>query len=161
MSKTILIADDDPLVRELVKEVLAEEGYRIFEAGDGIEALQKTREILPDLVILDVVMPGIVGYEVCRALKNDPLTRHIFILFLSGRPPAEAKVAVKRNGGDEFVSKPFDVEELRTKIRLILSQLAPCPVLRFGRELRGKESPTDKTGKISGEGLPQPPGSGR
>ena len=117
MTKKILIVDDELMVRDLVKVGLKDEGYEVFEAKDGIEALNMAREIVPDAIILDVMMPGKIGYQVCTALKNDPKTEHIHIIYLTARGGPSSTKAVELSGGDDFLAKPFDPAELRKKIR--------------------------------------------
>ena len=134
MKKTILIADDDPRIRDLVKMILQPEGYTLYEAGDGLQALKLAKQIKPDLMLLDVVMPGLVGYYVCRALKNDPATRNIYVMFLTGRADLDALAAVKRNGGDELLGKPFQVGVLLAKIRMALAGTQVVSLTRADQE---------------------------
>jgi DNA-binding response OmpR family regulator len=123
MAKKVLIADDEDNIRELVRVSLEDEGYELFEARDGNEAVKKARELAPDLMILDVMMPGKVGYQVCEELKSDPKTKGIYILFLSargGKPLSE--MTGKMQGGDEFMIKPFEPMELRDRVKEALKK---------------------------------------
>jgi len=120
MAKRILIVDDEDDIRELVHVSLEDEGYEIYEASDGNEALAKAREHRPDLVILDVMIPGKTGYEVCEELKKDPQTKNVFVLFLSARGKAASQLTGKTKGGDEFMTKPFEPGELRRMVRKAL-----------------------------------------
>ena len=120
MPGKILIVDDEDEIRELVHVTLEDEGFEIREASDGNEALIKAKEFKPDLVILDIMIPGKTGYEVCEELKKDPDTKNVFVLFLSARGKAASVMTGKLKGGDEFMTKPFEPKELREKILKVL-----------------------------------------
>jgi DNA-binding response OmpR family regulator len=120
MPKKIIIADDEDMVRESVRLSLQDGGYEIYEAADGLEALELARRVKPDLMILDVIMPGMAGYRVCTKLKSDEATRNIFILFLTARDTRQAENTVIRSGGDDFMAKPFDPALLRQKVKAAL-----------------------------------------
>jgi DNA-binding response OmpR family regulator len=117
MANKILIADDEATIRDLIRLSLESEGYEIFEARNGLEALSKAREVVPDLIILDVMMPGKIGYQVCTELKRDPATQKISIIFLTSRDTSLSLEAVHESGGDDFISKPFKPQELKARIR--------------------------------------------
>ena len=119
--KKILIADDGEDIRELINITLEDEGYELHEAVDGNDALAKARSILPDLIVLDVMMPGMTGYQVCEELKKDPLTRGIYIMFLTARGSNLAKTTADRSGGDDYMIKPFDPPALREKVKKALA----------------------------------------
>lgn len=116
MAKKILIADDEDNVRELVRVSLEDEGYEIHEAREGNEALAMAKSLKPDLIILDIMMPGKTGYEVCEELKQDPATRSAYVIFLSARGKAASERTGKQKGGDEFMVKPFEPKELRERV---------------------------------------------
>jgi two-component system, NtrC family, sensor kinase len=118
--KTILVVDDDPLNRKLVRGLLASEGYEVVEASDGQIALELAQSG-PDLILLDIMMPVLDGFETCRLLKDDPESRDIPVLFLSALPDADTKVAGFRLGGLDYISKPFNREELMARVRTHLS----------------------------------------
>ena len=122
MSKKVLIADDEDNVRELVWVSLEDEGYEIHEASDGDEAVVKARELKPDLIVLDVMMPGKTGYEVCEELRKDPDMRDIYILFLSARGSAVSEMTGKMKGGNEFMVKPFEPADLRKRVKNALEK---------------------------------------
>jgi CheY-like chemotaxis protein len=122
MTRKVLIADDEDMVRNLIKLTLKDDGYEIHEACDGIEALDKAREVMPDLIIMDVTMPGKIGYQVCRELKDDPATRNIYIMFLTARGSSLSKETVEMSGGDAFLAKPFVPNDLREKVRKAVSK---------------------------------------
>jgi len=122
MGKRILIADDDDNIRELVRVTLEDEGFEMEEAADGNEAVAKAKQFRPDLVVLDIMMPGKVGYQVCEELKKDPATKDVYVLFLSARGKPVSEQTGKMYGGDAFMIKPFDPKELREKIKAALGQ---------------------------------------
>lgn len=117
MPKIILIADDDDNIRDLIYISLEDEGYNLHTARNGEEALKMALEIKPDLVILDVMMPGKTGYEVCEALKKNPATCNTYVIFLSARGSPISEKTGKMKGGNEFLIKPFDPEILKAKVR--------------------------------------------
>jgi CheY-like chemotaxis protein len=121
-AKTILLVDDDHAVVKFVGLVLENEGYRVVSARDGDEALQKVRELQPDLVLLDIIMPHKNGYQVCRCIKDDDATRSIPVLFLSAKCQPSDRFWAKRVGGDGFVAKPFDPADLLQEIQALLKK---------------------------------------
>jgi DNA-binding response OmpR family regulator len=120
MSSNILVIDDDELVSRTLQRALKMLGYQVNVAGSGTEGLQLARRHPPDLFILDVVMPGADGYQVCRQIRGDPLLRKLPILFLTARGKDEDKIEGFRAGGDDYLSKPFNMEELQLRIKAIL-----------------------------------------
>ncbi len=114
----ILIVDDDPFIRGMVRQFLEDKGYTIEEAEDAKEAIGKTRSSRPDLIILDIMMPGLSGYDVLRVLKNDELTSDIPVLVLS---VLENKQKALMLGASEYITKPFDEKDLYERIQKILS----------------------------------------
>ncbi|NLO90092.1 MAG: two-component system response regulator [Clostridia bacterium] len=115
---TILIVDDKKINRSLLKRYLIHAGYkRIFEAENGEQALEMAREVKPDLILLDIVMPGMSGYEVCRILKRDPKLKNIPIIFLSVLMDVEDKVRAFEEGGVDYITKPFEFEEVRARVQ--------------------------------------------
>lgn len=119
----ILIADDSPTIVEVVQFLLQSQGYEIITASDGIEAISKTYETRPDLVLLDIEMPKMTGYQVCRLLKSDETTRSIPIIILTSRDQRSDRFWGLSTGADDFMTKDFESEEeLFTKIRTVLQQ---------------------------------------
>ena len=116
MSKRVLVVDDDAAIRELVMETLVEAGYECAGACDGFEALRMTHQFAPDLIILDVLMPRLSGDEVHLALRQDPSTRYMPVIFLSAQGDAQHKVRRLLNGADDYLSKPFDFDELTARV---------------------------------------------
>ncbi|OGP59557.1 MAG: hypothetical protein A2V67_06305 [Deltaproteobacteria bacterium RBG_13_61_14] len=118
--KKILIVDDEENVRRLVRMSLEADGYEFEEAESGEEALRKAKALKPDLVILDLMMPDQWGYVVCEELKHDPETRAIPVMILTARTSHLSKKMGKVSGGDEYLVKPFQPQELRAKVKSLL-----------------------------------------
>lgn len=117
----ILIADDEPSLRLLVKATLsANKAFELIEAVDGNEALSKSQNQAPDLLLLDVMMPGLSGFEVCERLKNDPKTKSIVIIMLTAKGQQSDKDWAISVGTDYFLTKPFSPIELYNLIEKIL-----------------------------------------
>ncbi len=119
--KKILIADDRAEVVELVRVTLEGEDYQIVDASNGKEALKKVRLEKPDLVLLDVVMPKMDGFEVCRKLKKDPETQEIPIIMLTAKAQKVDKEKGREVGASDYITKPFSPSALLTKIEEILA----------------------------------------
>ncbi len=119
MGQRILAVDDNPVNVKLLEAVLAPLGYTLISAGSGEEALAKVAAERPDLVLLDIVMPGIDGYEVCRRLRADAATRFLPIVMVTASPEQE-KVRAIDAGADDFIPKPFDKSELIGRVRSLL-----------------------------------------
>jgi len=122
MGKKILIADDEKLIRKLIRASLEtyNDFFEIHEAENGTEALTKAKNLKPQLLILDIMMPGMLGYEVCRCLKNSPDTKDIFVLFLTARGSDISLKTVEICGGDDFMTKPFNPKELEQKVLKVM-----------------------------------------
>ena len=117
--KTLLIADDDPHIRELLRQEFTAEGYQVFEACDGREALDQVKAIHPDLVILDVLMPELSGFDVAAVIKNDPQTMGLPIVIIS---VLEDKKRGYRVGVDRYLTKPINVPALLHEVEVLLDQ---------------------------------------
>src|SRR5215472_1399219 len=120
----ILIAEDSATIRRLVAARLAADGYDVVEAGDGEEALNLARSSGPDLVILDKVMPKLDGFEVVRALREDPGTQGLPIVMLTGSTDEEDVLDGLGLGVDEYMPKPFSPRELSARVRRALQRAA-------------------------------------
>jgi CheY-like chemotaxis protein len=117
---TILVADDEPLVRHTLRAMLGgATGARILEAADGAEALDLARRELPRIAVLDVEMPGLSGYAVCRALKADPATAHIRVLLFTGSVLPDAEAVGRMAGADGFFRKPLGMRALRARVQAL------------------------------------------
>jgi len=116
-SPLILVVDDTPRNLQLVAEVLAREGFEPALATDGPSALAFAAQEVPVLILLDVLMPGMDGYEVCRRLKADPVTQAIPVIFLTARAESDDILAGFEAGGVDYVTKPFRAPELLARVR--------------------------------------------
>ncbi|MCK6188195.1 EAL domain-containing response regulator [Pseudomonas sp. EYE_354] len=117
---TLLIVDDEPQVRKLLETLLQHEGYLTLSAGCGEEALRLVAEQPPDLILLDIMMPGMDGYEVASQLKGNPVTASIPIIMLSALSEPTARVSGLETGAEEFISKPVERVELWLRVRNLL-----------------------------------------
>ncbi|MBI3988162.1 MAG: hybrid sensor histidine kinase/response regulator [candidate division NC10 bacterium] len=117
---TVLIVDDAARDRELLRELLEKEGYLVLEAESGEEALRLAMEASPDLILLDVMMPGLDGYEVCRRLRGEPRTRFIPVVMVTAHGDFEHRLLGIESGADEFLLKPVNLLELTARVRSLL-----------------------------------------
>jgi two-component system, OmpR family, alkaline phosphatase synthesis response regulator PhoP len=116
----ILIADDNPQGVELLEAYLADTGYELATAADGDETLRKVRDLEPDLVLLDVMMPKVSGFEVCKRLKSDPSTRNVAVLMVTALDqPSDIERGVDA-GTDDFLTKPINQTDLLRRVRALL-----------------------------------------
>ncbi len=116
----IVAADDEDLVRDMVKLLLETQGYQVIPAVDGEDALEKIRSELPDMAILDVVMPKQDGFSVCKAVRSSVDTMFIPVVMLTGQDSVEEKIRGLSSGADDYITKPFDTEELLARIETVL-----------------------------------------
>jgi len=133
-SATILVADDARITVQLVREVLLLHGYRVVEAYDGLEALEKIQHEQPDLLILDINMPRMDGYEVCRRLKSNLSTAHIPVLILSALESVKHRVQGLSLGAEDYIVKPFRPEELVARVQAHLRTKREVDALRLAEE---------------------------
>ena len=122
---TILVIDDDELVSRTLQRALKVYGYQVMVAHSGTEGLQLARRHKPDLFILDIMMPGADGYQVCRQIRGDPLLSDLPVLFLTARLKDEDKIEGFRAGADDYLTKPFNMEELQLRVKAIMRRTAP------------------------------------
>jgi two-component system alkaline phosphatase synthesis response regulator PhoP len=120
--KKILIADDNENIREALTYLLEDEGYTLSVAKDGAEALRKVKEFRPDILFLDIMMPEINGYDVCRAIKTDPSLKNTYIIMLTAKGQVTEQERGKEVGADEYIVKPFSPMEILTRIKNILAK---------------------------------------
>jgi DNA-binding response OmpR family regulator len=137
------LADDERDLVWALQHTLSDEGYEVFTAHDGVEALATARDHRPDLVILDVVMPRLDGLQVCRRLRRDPTLAAVPVLFLTVRSAIEDRVSGLNEGGDDYLVKPFDLRELKARIEALL---------RRGRSVqqRGQEPEQPRSALVVG-----------
>ncbi len=131
---TILVADDEPNVRDVIGMMLSNEGYCLIFAENGAEVIEKAHEIIPDLILLDVMMPLMDGYEVCRKIRNEPVLAQVPIIMITALGDTASRIRGLNSGADDFISKPFDLAELTAKIKNIIR------LNRFGQILAEKEN---------------------
>jgi len=117
---TILVVDDDDIVAQTIERTLRRHNYQTMLARSGVEALQISRRHIPDLVILDVLMPGMNGYQVCREMRLDPQLAGLPILFLTAKGKESNIIEGLSAGADDYLSKPFNIEELILRVQAIL-----------------------------------------
>jgi PAS domain S-box-containing protein len=118
-TSTILIVDDEATIRKTLGELLAAQGYRVALASSGEEALAKLADLAPDLILLDVIMPGMDGFEVCRRLRADPVLAEVPIIMVTAMDDRDSRLQGIEAGADDFVGKPFDYAELRARVKTI------------------------------------------
>lgn len=120
--KKILIVEDSKSVSTVLKEILENDGHTVFLAGDGVAGIAMARREKPDLVLLDLLLPKLNGYEVCNTLKRDNETRHISILVISTMDSPESIEKAKLCGAKNFMKKPYDLDDLLREIKRLLPQ---------------------------------------
>jgi DNA-binding response OmpR family regulator len=118
----VLIIEDDDIVARTIERLLRVAEFHTYVAGTGVDGLQIARRRIPDLVILDVNMPGMNGYEVCQEMRSDPLLKDVPILFLTAKAKDEDRISGLKAGADDYLSKPFNMEELILRVRAILKR---------------------------------------
>ena len=117
---TILIVEDEPDILSLLQEHFAEEGYKTLAATSGTEAIMQAKTKHPDVILLDVMMPGMSGFDVCNILRDFPETRTTPIIFLTAVAEMPRKIMGLRLGANDYVTKPFDLRELTARVEVTL-----------------------------------------
>lgn len=128
----ILIVDDDPDIIEFIRYNISNAGYQVATANDGIEALEAAEQELPDLILLDIMMPNMDGVEVCQRLREDQKYNNTIIAFLTARSEDYSQIAALENGGDDYITKPILPKVLMSRLKALLRR-------------RGNTSDTPKT----------------
>ena len=121
VSKTILVVDDSPTVRKLISGKLEKCGHSVICAVDGMDALAKINEVIPDLVLLDITMPRLDGYQVCKLIRNNEITKDIPIVMISGKDGFFDKVRGRMAGSTGYITKPFGPDTLMKTIETYIS----------------------------------------
>jgi putative two-component system response regulator len=116
MGSMVLIVDDEYSGRETLQSVLEGEDYELEMAENGMQAIEKSKRLLPDVILLDVMMPGMTGFEVCKRIRNDPQIAEIPIIMLTALNDRDSLLNALKAGADDFISKPFDRYELRARL---------------------------------------------
>jgi len=122
MNKKILVIEDDPSTLRLIKYTLQQEGYQALTAPNGLEGLRKAKSEQPDLIILDVMLPGVDGFEICHRLRGESQTAKLPILMVSGKARAIDKATGLKMGADDYITKPWHRPELVAKIAAMLER---------------------------------------
>lgn len=117
----VVVVDDDDTVGPAIRDLLEPEGFAVEHPGDARAALPQLIREAPDLVILDINMPGMSGWELCAILRRQTATRTVPILFLTGRQELKDRITAMQYGGSDYLSKPFAAEDLRRKVRALVS----------------------------------------
>lgn len=131
MGYKLLLADDSITIQKVVGIIFANEDYELTVVDNGDAALEKARELLPDILLVDALMPGKTGYEVCEAVRNDPALKHIPLLLLSGAFEPFDEEKARQSGADDYISKPFESQHLIDKVKRLIglgrerAELAP------------------------------------
>ncbi len=116
----ILVIDDEPQITEIVEAFLSNAGHQVFINNVASEGLKRAKQIKPDIILLDIMMPGTDGYSVCNDLKSDPATANIPVVFLTGKDRNDDMGRSFKVGGDMFIKKPFSCERLLEIVNIIL-----------------------------------------
>jgi len=120
--KKVLIVDDSKNIRKLISVVLGKNGYTYVEAGNGLDALEKVDIERPDLVVLDIIIPGVNGLKVCEDIRKNPVTKDTGIIILTSEATYEARELAHQAGADVFMIKPFEPNDLRTAAKEVLER---------------------------------------
>ncbi|MFF7858161.1 response regulator [Streptomyces sp. NPDC007904] len=150
MPHTVLLAEDDRAIRNALERALTLEGYRVTAVADGVEALAQVHRGRPDVLVLDVMMPGIDGLQVCRVLRAEG--DRTPVLMLTALVETADRIAGLDAGADDYVVKPFDVEEVFARLRALLRRVAPAP------DGRGAPDPENGDGPPAEPVAPETPG---
>jgi DNA-binding response OmpR family regulator len=119
--KKIMVVDDDRNVLFLISEMLERENYQVIQASDGLQAMSEIGKLKPDLAILDVMIPGMDGFEVCRRIKSNPYTNNIKVIMVTARTTGKDIETGMTAGADYYITKPFRILELSAKIKELLT----------------------------------------
>ena len=118
----LLIVEDEDEIRKSLRELFTPD-YEIEEAVDGVEAIEKARAFRPDLILLDLRLPRMDGYQVCQRLKSDPITAQIPVIMVTALVETPQKVRGIEYGADDYITKPFDLEEIEARVKMVLRRV--------------------------------------
>lgn len=148
----ILVIDDEPDIVELVAYNLKKEGFGVSSASDGEEALNKIRKEDYDLIVLDLMLPGVQGMELCRILRNDPKMKHLPIIMLTAKGEEVDRILGLEIGADDYVAKPFSPRELVARVKAVLRRYSEKPgdakVIKIGNILINRETYSVSKGTV-------------
>jgi two-component system, OmpR family, phosphate regulon response regulator PhoB len=120
MGATILVVEDEPAIQQLISTSLQHAGYAVLRAADGETALRLVREALPDLILLDWMLPGMSGVQLARCLRVEERTKNVPLIMLTARSEEQDKITGLETGADDYVTKPFSITELLARVRAVL-----------------------------------------
>jgi DNA-binding response OmpR family regulator len=127
MSNRILVVEDDPAALRLVSYTLEAEGYEVLTATNGLQGLRKAQNDKPDLVVLDVMLPGIDGFEICHRLRAEPETAKLLIMMLSAKAREVDKTTGLKVGADDYLPKPADPSDIVSHVKALLAKKIASP----------------------------------
>src|SRR6266540_1438741 len=155
MPKTLLLADDSITIQKVVGITFANEDFKVTSVDNGEDALTRARELKPDIILADVVMPRRNGYEVCEAVKGDPGLRHIPVLLLAGTFEAFDEVRARQAHADGHIAKPFESQALINKVRELTGGKISAPAFAPGAAVpRPAAPPAPVAARPAGPGMP-------
>jgi two-component system, OmpR family, phosphate regulon response regulator PhoB len=125
MAARILVVEDEPAIQELLTLTLSEAGHQTLIAGDAIQAYQHTQDVLPDLILLDWMLPGMSGIELARKFRSQARTQAVPIIMLTAKAQEQDKLTGLDSGADDYIVKPFSTRELNARIKAVLRRRAP------------------------------------
>jgi DNA-binding response OmpR family regulator len=125
MERRILIIEDDPSITLMIRDNLEYEGFKVSSVADGSRAIQAVRSFMPDLILLDLMLPGLDGYEICSAISQSTL--RIPVIILSARSQSADKVRGLQLGADDYVTKPFSLDELLARVHAVIRRTSTSP----------------------------------
>ena len=147
----ILVVEDDDIVALTIERCLRRENYRVTLANSGVDGLQQARRRKPELVILDVIMPGMDGYAVCREMRADPILSDVPILFLTAKTKPEDRITGFNVGADDYLGKPFNLDELTLRVRAILRRTKPAVVENGSKPANGMVADKGKAAGVEAQ----------
>jgi putative two-component system response regulator len=149
---TILIVDDEPNIREVLGSLLSEEGYRMDFAENGHAGYEKARELIPDLILMDITMPVMDGFDACRKIRTEPPLAQVPIIMITAVSDDESRIRSMQSGADDILSKPFDFDELLAKVKNITKDdhLRELPPEMESRLLTNEDLPNTCDATIEG-----------
>jgi len=122
-SSKVLVIDDEPEITEIVQSFLGEAGYQVMVENSPINVIEKARRFKPDVILLDIMMPEVDGYDICKEFKSDPEFAHTPVIFLTGKDRGDDMGRSFKSGGDLFIKKPFSCERLLEIVSIVLSSI--------------------------------------
>ena len=138
INQRILVIEDDTNIQELIKYNLEKNGYRVIVADNGVDGLKEAIANIPDLILLDIMLPGLDGLEVCKRLRMEKFTRKVPIFMLTAKSEELDKILGLELGADDYITKPFSIKELIARIRAVMRRIGDDGIDEQDREESGK-----------------------